>query len=63
MSRSRTDLVWRVSSYSGGNGNCVQVAELDQRIAVRDSKNPDGGMLVVGERDWAAFIAEAARRA
>lgn len=62
MSRSRTDLVWRVSSYSGGNGNCVQVAELDQRIAVRDSKNPDGGMLVLPDASWASFIAEAARR-
>ena len=30
---------WRKSSYSGGANDCVEVAELDEHAAVRDSKN------------------------
>ncbi|MPZ82609.1 MAG: DUF397 domain-containing protein [Actinophytocola sp.] len=33
------DLVFKKSSYSGGNGECVEVAFAG---AIRDSKNPDG---------------------
>jgi hypothetical protein len=49
---------WRKSSYSGGNGgNCVEVAVLpDARRAVRDSKDPDGRVLVFDTGDWLAFI-------
>ena len=32
---------WRKSSHSGGNGgNCVELAELGDTIAVRDSEHP-----------------------
>lgn len=53
-----SNVVWRKSSYSGGNGgNCIEVAELpDERRAVRDSKDPDGRILVFDTRDWLAFI-------
>ncbi|WP_425245390.1 DUF397 domain-containing protein [Streptomyces sp. NEAU-NA10] len=30
---------WRRSSYSGGANDCVEIAELDEFVAVRDSKN------------------------
>ncbi|MFF5146734.1 DUF397 domain-containing protein [Streptomyces sp. NPDC013157] len=30
---------WRKSSYSGGANDCVEVAELDEGAAVRDSKD------------------------
>ncbi|MCZ4506743.1 DUF397 domain-containing protein [Streptomyces sp. ActVer] len=30
---------WRKSSYSGGANDCVEVAELDEHAAVRDSKD------------------------
>jgi hypothetical protein len=33
---------WRKSSFSGANGECV---ELGSKGAVRDSKNPEGPMI------------------
>lgn len=48
---------WRTSSYSGANGNCVEVAALpDGRVAVRDSKNPDGGMLIFTRAEMRAWL-------
>ncbi|MFC5288124.1 DUF397 domain-containing protein [Actinokineospora guangxiensis] len=45
LSRTR----WRKSSFSGGNGGaCVEVSTVG---AVRDSKNPEGGVLAVDLRD------------
>lgn len=49
---------WRKSSYSGYNGNCVEVADLDAgRIGVRDSKAGVGSpVLEFSRADWAAFL-------
>jgi hypothetical protein len=46
---------WRKSSLSGANG-CVEIAFVDDRIAVRDSKDPSGPVLVFGLHEWSAFI-------
>lgn len=46
---------WRKSSYSGGNGACVEVASSPEVVAVRDSKDPASPMLVFTRRAWAAF--------
>jgi hypothetical protein len=46
---------WRKSSHSGLNG-CVEVAVVDRTIAVRDSKNPAGPVLLFGVEAWTAFV-------
>ncbi|MER7542005.1 DUF397 domain-containing protein [Actinomadura sp.] len=40
---------WRKSSYTGSNGgNCVELAEVaGSVVAVRDSKDPDGPVLLL----------------
>ena len=48
--------VWRKSSRSNTNGNCVEVAPLDAVVGVRDSKNPSGGILAVEALAWQSFI-------
>ena len=48
---------WAKSSLSVYNGNCVEVAGLeDDIIRVRDSKNPRGGILSFTPAEWDAFI-------
>ncbi len=46
---------WRKSSYSGGTGNCVEVAGDLRTIAVRDSEDPRDTRLVVAPPSWSAF--------
>lgn len=50
--------VWKKSSRSNGNGgnNCVEVAQLDTAIAVRDSKDPSGPALIFGSASWTEFL-------
>jgi hypothetical protein len=38
---------WRRSSYSGGANDCVEIAELKERVVVRDSKDVGLRPLVV----------------
>jgi hypothetical protein len=49
---------WTKSSRSAANGgNCVEVAaDLPGAVAVRDSKDPDGPVLVFAPYEWKAFL-------
>ena len=48
---------WRKSSCSGGNGACVEIADTDYGVAVRDSKDRSGPVLVFTPGEWRAFAA------
>lgn len=60
VSPDLTRAIWRTSSRSGGNGACIEVAEAGPVVAVRDSKDRQGPVLVFGRDEWRAF-AEAIR--
>jgi hypothetical protein len=54
-----TDLKWRKSTYSGVNGNCVEIAPLDgAAVAVRDSKATRGPVLAFSGTAWAALLSD-----
>lgn len=53
---------WRKSTRTsgGGNGNCVEAADLSTIVAVRDSTLTDSGrypVLTVDRGDWPGFLA------
>ncbi|MFC9845743.1 DUF397 domain-containing protein [Streptomyces sp. NPDC060223] len=53
---------WTKSSYSTGNGACVEVkSPALAAMAVRDSKVPQGPTLAFPASSWNAFVAEVSR--
>lgn len=65
-----TDLGWFKSSYSGGEGECVEIAIAQTALApatpttihIRDSKTPTAPTLKVAPTTWSAFLPYASTR-
>ncbi|MFF4242626.1 DUF397 domain-containing protein [Actinomadura geliboluensis] len=49
---SPSPLNWRKSMASQGSQGCVELAPLAGSVAVRDSKDPEGPMLVFDRDAW-----------
>lgn len=49
-------MFWVKSSLSYHNGNCVEIANLPQGIAMRDSKDASGPILRFTGTEWQAFL-------
>jgi hypothetical protein len=48
---------WRKASYSSTNGGaCVEVGNADRGVAVRDTTDHRGPVLVVKAGDWHSFV-------
>lgn len=58
MSAGRLDgVTWRKSSRSGAVGNCVELTWPEQEVvAVRNSRNPRGPVLVYTRADLVNFL-------
>ncbi|MFJ3792506.1 DUF397 domain-containing protein [Kitasatospora sp. NPDC090091] len=53
----KQDLKWRKSTYSNGQGDCIEVADgCTEIVPVRDSKDPNGPALTFTADAWRAFV-------
>ncbi|GAB3179481.1 DUF397 domain-containing protein [Streptomyces incanus] len=49
--------IWRRSSHSGGQGDCLELAHGVPALAlVRDSKDPAGPVIAFGRDAWRVFL-------
>ncbi|GAA4702643.1 DUF397 domain-containing protein [Phytohabitans rumicis] len=54
---SQPSLVWRKSQRCESNA-CVEWAPTNDGVALRDSKDPDGAVLLFSRAEWAAFLTD-----
>lgn len=47
---------YRVSTYSAGSGNCVEVGQAHDAIVIRDTKSRDAGAVSISPATWSAFL-------
>ncbi len=52
----RAGLAWLKAQASTHNGQCVELASAPGKIAMRDSKDPDGPILVYTRAEFKAFL-------
>lgn len=55
----RAGLTWLKAQASSHNGACVEIAGVGDKIAMRDSKDPDGPVLVYTPAEFNAFLSGA----
>ena len=54
-----TDLNWRKASYSSnGGGECVEVADQEDRVLVRDTQARSGPVLSFSLAAWRTFAGQ-----
>jgi hypothetical protein len=56
MSERHVQPGWRRSRHCGESTACVEVREIGDAIAVRDSKDPNGSVLMFDRHEWDAFV-------
>jgi Domain of unknown function (DUF397) len=50
------NVLWRKGSRSSAATDCVEVASSEHLVGVRDSKNPNGHVMVVAPAGWSDFL-------
>lgn len=53
-------MTWRMSTFSGPNNDCVEVAETDAVVMIRNSNAPERGTLTFPADAVASFVAACA---
>jgi hypothetical protein len=52
----RANLIWHKAQSSTNNGQCVEIASVVGKVAMRDSKDPEGPTLVYTPTEFNAFL-------
>jgi Domain of unknown function (DUF397) len=47
---------WRKSSRSNNQSACVELSVTSTRAGIRDSKNPEGGALIINHAQLTTFL-------
>ncbi|APU15722.1 MULTISPECIES: DUF397 domain-containing protein [Actinoalloteichus] len=49
---------WHKASYSGKNGGCIEVGTAPGIVGIRDTKNRNGGTLIVDSATFSTFLTQ-----
>lgn len=62
LSTDLSQAQWRKAGRSSSTGSdCVEVADVTEAIAVRDSKDPGGLVLLIGREAWRDLAGQVSR--